>query len=170
MKISRHIPAVLLAGFSISLFCVQLQAQDKGQSSAQEKQRTGANTKATEGKGSTTGTQVTAPIIVLVPFAYGTDEKLANGCWARLYQDENFRGDLLSVVGPVDIPNSRVAGFEWGRRFDSVIVGPKATVTAYDNHDFRQKTATFKPGQKVPDLDEKMGFFQNIRSLKVACS
>lgn len=77
---------------------------------------------------------------------------------------------MLSVVGPVDIANARVGGFHWGRRFDSIVVGPKATVTAYDNENYEQRTATFRPGQRVPELDEKMGFVENIRSLRVSCA
>lgn len=98
------------------------------------------------------------------------DERLANGCWARLYTDENFRGEVLSVVGPVDIANASVGGFEWGRRFNSIVVGPKATLTAYDNDNYQQRTATFRSAQRVQDLDEKMGFFENIRSLRVVCA
>lgn len=112
-----------------------------------------------------------SPVVVLVPFVFANDEKMAGGCWARLYESQNFAGNLLSLVGPVDVPNAKVgSGFEWGRKFDSVAVGPKATLTVYDNENYRQKTATFKPGQKVADLDEKMGMFENIRSLKIACS
>jgi hypothetical protein len=70
---------------------------------------------------------------------------------------------VLTLAGPIDIPSARVgANFAWGPKYDSVIVGPKATLTVYDNQDYQDKTTTFKPGQRVPDLNEKLGFFENI--------
>jgi hypothetical protein len=48
-------------------------------------------------------------------------------------------------------------GTDWSGEFDSVTVGPKATVTVYDNEIYREKAATFKPNQKIARLDEKMG-------------
>ena len=29
--------------------------------------------------------------------------------------------------------------------------------------------ATFKPGQRVPDVSDKMGFFDDFSSLKISC-
>jgi len=75
----------------------------------------------------------------------------------RLYSEDNFRGDQLSLVGPVDMPNMRTPfGQDWSGEFDSIAVGPKA--------------ARFEPGQRVPQLDEKLGFFEQIRSMKIACA
>ena len=109
--------------------------------------------------------------VLLVPIAFGMDEKLGNGCWARLYDGEQFKGDMLTLVGPVDMPDMRTAfGKDWGGSFDSIAVGPKATLTVYDNEQYRDKAATIKAGQRVPDLDTKMGFFESIRSLKIACA
>lgn len=112
-----------------------------------------------------------APIILLVPPVFAVNESLADGCWARLFDGSNYRGNVLTLAGPIDIPQARLgANFTWSRKYDSVIVGPNATLTVYDNQDYKDKAATFKPGQKVPDLNEKLGFFENIQSLKVACS
>jgi hypothetical protein len=112
-----------------------------------------------------------APLIVLVPVQVASTDSFSNGCWARLYDSTNFRGNQLSLVGPVDMPNMRTAfGTDWSGQFDSIAVGPKARLTVYDNENYGQKAATFKPGQKVADLDEKMGFFENISSVKVACT
>jgi hypothetical protein len=69
------------------------------------------------------------------------------------------------------MPNMRTAfGTDWSGEFDSIQVGPKARLTVYDNENYAQKAATFKPGQKVADLDEKMGMFEQIRSAKIACT
>lgn len=113
-----------------------------------------------------------APVIVLVPVAIATTQSFGNGCWARLHDGENFRGNQLTLVGPVDMPNMRTAfGTDWGGEFDSIVVGPKATVTVYDNENYRQKAATFKPNQKVANMGgNQISPFEDVRSLKIACA
>lgn len=112
-----------------------------------------------------------APMIVLVPMVVASAPDFSDGCWARLYDSTNFRGNTLALVGPVDMPNMRTAfRTDWSGQFDSIAVGPKARLTVYDNENYGEKAATFKPGQKVADLDEKMGLFENISSVKVACT
>ena len=112
-----------------------------------------------------------APMIVLVPMVVASAPDFSNGCWARLYDSTDFRGNTLALVGPVDMANMRTAfGTDWSGQFDSIAVGPKARLTVYDNENYGEKAATFKPGQKVADLDEKMGLFENISSVKVACT
>lgn len=109
--------------------------------------------------------------IVLVPIAIATTETFGDGCWVRLYDSQNFTGNELSLVGPMDMPNMRTAfGRDWSGEFDSVAVGPKATVTVYDNENYGQRVAKFQPNQRIRDLDEKMGFFEDIRSVKIACA
>ncbi|HEX6321185.1 MAG TPA: beta/gamma crystallin domain-containing protein [Burkholderiales bacterium] len=112
-----------------------------------------------------------APMIVLVPMVVASRPDFSNGCWARLYDGSNFKGNELALVGPVDMPNMRTAfGTDWSGEFDSIQVGPKARLTVYDNENYRERAANFKPGQKVADLDEKLGFFEDISSVKVACT
>lgn len=112
-----------------------------------------------------------APLIVLVPITVASAPDFSNGCWARLYDSTGFQGNQLSLVGPVDMPNMRTAfGTDWSGQFDSIAVGPNARLTVYDNENYGEKAAAFKPGQKVADLDEKMGTFENISSVKVACT
>jgi hypothetical protein len=123
-------------------------------------------------QGASSGASVSpnAPIIVLVPVQVASSDSFSNGCWARLYDSTDFKGNQLSLVGPVDMPNMRTAfGTDWSGQFDSIAVGPKATLTVYDNENYKEKAATFKSGQKVADLDQKMGLFENISSVRVAC-
>jgi hypothetical protein len=69
------------------------------------------------------------------------------------------------------MPNMRTAfGTDWSGSFDSVAVGPKATVTVYDNENYQQRVAQFKPGERIPDLGDRVGFFEDIRSLRIFCS
>ncbi|HEX5611135.1 MAG TPA: beta/gamma crystallin domain-containing protein, partial [Burkholderiales bacterium] len=95
-----------------------------------------------------------APVVVLVPVAIAQAGDFGDGCWARLYDGQNFRGNELALLGPVDMANMRTAfGTDWSGQFDSVMTGPKATVTVYDNENYRQKAATIRPNQKIADLD-----------------
>lgn len=99
------------------------------------------------------------------------DESFAGGCWARLYVRENFEGDPVTLVGPVAIDNvSRQWGFPWDPQYESLQVGPTATLTLYDNTRFRDRTAVFKSGRRIADMDDEMGVFRSVRSAKVSCS
>lgn len=110
------------------------------------------------------------PVILLVPPVFALNAALADGCWARLFDGANYRGEMLTVTGPIGIPTARVGpSYLWGSKYDSVIVGPKATLTVYDNEYYKEASAVFRPGQEVPDLDRKLGLFENIRSLVLDC-
>ena len=161
MKCNQLLAVAVAAAFAAGGTSGVLAAEDKQQS------RSGQNGSASAGA----TVSPDAPIIVLVPVQLASSDTLGNGCWARLYDSANFRGNQLSLVGPVDMPNMRTAfGTDWGGEFDSIQVGPKATLTVYDNENYRDKAATLKPGQKVADLDTKLGTFEDIRSVKIACA
>ena len=110
-----------------------------------------------------------APIIMLVPPIFAIEAQRSGGCWARLYPDENYKGDVFLLTGPIDIPKGRVGDFDWGRKYESLVVGPDATLTVYDNEFFKDKVATFEQGHRAPELDRKLGLFENIRSLTLSC-
>jgi hypothetical protein len=126
---------------------------------------------AADNSAKTTSDGKVSPLaVVLVPVVIAEKQDLGQ-CWAKLYTDPNFTGDQLSVVGPVAMPNMRTPfGRDWSGEFQSIAVGPKATVTVYDNENYAQKAATFKPGQRVPKLDRKLGFFEQVHSVKIACA
>ena len=111
-----------------------------------------------------------APIIMLVPPIFAIDAQRAGGCWARLYPDENYKGDVLLLAGPLDVPKARVGDFDWGRKYESLVVGPDAILTVYDNEFFKDKAATFEQGKRAPKLDKKLGLFKTPRSLTLSCA
>jgi hypothetical protein len=118
------------------------------------------------------GTTVMMPMVVLMPMQIQSDQNLANGCWVRLFNGTNFKGnDELTIAGPMDMQSLDTgSGILWGRKADSLEVGPKASVTVFENKLFRDKTLTFSPGQQVPNLRKDLGFLHSIDSLKVACT
>lgn len=177
MKTKPVLAAVIAAAFAAPGGAI---AAGQDQQSGQEKQSSQSASGGSAASGASQGKQQSsaggtarpgAPMIVLVPMVVASAPDFSNGCWARLYDSTNFRGNTLSLVGPVDMPDMRTAfGTDWSGQFDSVEVGPKARLTVYDNENYREKAATFKPGQKVADLDEKLGFFEDISSVKIACT
>lgn len=113
------------------------------------------------------------PIVLVVPTSMATDPTLANGCWARLYDSTDFRGTLFPIAGGVSIPNNRagyITGFEMGRNFDSLMLGAHASLTVWDETNYRNRSTTFGPGQAIPNLDSRMGNMEEIRSLKLTCT
>ena len=150
----------------------------------QNTRNTGTNTTATGTASGTAGSTTsgtaanqrsnpTLPVtavLVLLPAAQGADPNLGNGCWVRFYDNQNFRGESLTLVGPVDMANMDAPGDAW-QDWDSAIVGPKARVTTYDNENFNDRTATLSPGARIPDLrDRKLGWFEEVKSARVSCS
>jgi hypothetical protein len=112
-----------------------------------------------------------APILLLVPInAPEHTQWKKKGCWAKFYDDQNYAGDNLTLLGPVDMPDmTGPFGIDWKGKISSVETGPHARVLVYDNENFKDLVATFKPGQKSADVSKKMGFFDEFSSLKITC-
>lgn len=108
--------------------------------------------------------------LMVVPVNIVTDDRLANGCWARVYENPQFGGNVLTLVGPVDVPDlARTAVSDWNGA-DSVVTGPKARVTVYDEENYRDRMAAVEPGKSVAHLqDRSVGFLDKAESLRVAC-
>lgn len=116
--------------------------------------------------------QAADTIVMLVPIAIATkDNSMKSGCWARIYSARNYSGDTLTLTGPLSIADmSGPFGLNWDDKVDSVEIGPKATLTVFDNEQFRDQVAQFKPGQKVPDISKPLGFFDEFASVRLNCA
>lgn len=126
----------------------------------------GAGAEQKAGKASAAGD---ASVLVLVPAGMASDTRFANGCWVRFFDDSQFKGPSLTLAGPVDMPKMDMPGSLW-RDWDSAVVGPRARVTTYDNEGFRDRTAELAANQSYPDLrDRKLGWFEEVKSARVAC-
>lgn len=147
-----------------------------------------AGTSAASGQSGTAGSGAAAPVrdapprkagdgsrqkvtYLLVPLAAPEQNQwMKKGCWARLYDNQNFSGDSLTLMGPADMPDmTGPFGIDWKGKISSVETGAKARLLVYDNEEFRDLVATFKPGQKSADVSKKMGFFDEFSSLKIVC-
>jgi hypothetical protein len=112
------------------------------------------------------------PVVILIPAeVVAVDNNMKNGCWARVYDRDNFKGDTLTVSGPMSIADmAGPFGLKWDDRVRSIETGPKATVTVFDNRNFRDQVAQFKPAQKIADLSKRMGFFDEFGSIRIDCA
>jgi len=131
-------------------------ANANGNTNAQGQQKTGAKS---------------AAVLLLIPVnAPEQNQWKKKGCWAKFYDDQNYGGDNLTLIGPVDMAEmTGPFGIDWKGKISSVEIGPKARVLVYDNDHFKDLVTTFKPGQKSPDVSKKMGFFDEFGSVKIAC-
>lgn len=113
-----------------------------------------------------------AATFIIVPLVSPVqDQWMKNGCWAKLHDNPGFTGDTLTLSGPIDMPNMiGPFGIDWKGKVSSIETGAKATLTIFDNEDYRDQVSTFKPGERVADVSKRMGFFDEMSSLKVSCS
>lgn len=127
---------------------------------------TGANKQGKQKAGANPGT-----VMLLIPInAPEHNQWKKKGCWAKFYDNQNYGGDNLTLLGPVDMADmTGPFGVDWKGKISSVETGPKARVLVYDNENFKDLVATFKPGQKSADVSKKMGFFDEFGSIKIAC-
>lgn len=114
----------------------------------------------------------TPHVFMLVPVDLAAKESTTKGgCWARIYDGENYMGDTLTLAGPISLADmSGPFGLDWDDRVNSIEIGPKATLTVYDNEGFRDQVGQFKNGQKVPDISKKLGLFDEFASVRMTCS
>jgi hypothetical protein len=110
------------------------------------------------------------PMIMLVPVEI-SDPAMKSGCWAQFFDERNFKGDVFTIVGPIQLQTTdKGAGRQLRRNIDSLMTGPKATLTVYEHSMFKDKAVTFGPNSKEPGLIKKLGFTGRIESLKLDCA
>lgn len=161
--ITMLVPAALLWHVSVPLAQTGTPA---GGASATAQQRAGTPSVAPP---PVTGGGPDLPSVIVVPHRFEPDARLARGCWVRFFDDKAYRGRSLSLVGPVEMPKIHVPGGLWVN-WSSAVVGPKATVTAYDYEQFKNRSAVLRAGQRIPDLKKgPLGLFEDIHSLRIAC-
>jgi len=76
-------------------------------------------------------------------------------CWGEFFQESQYRGKSFRLQGPVQLANLRsTAGENWESRIESLVVGPKAKVTVFENNNFQM---TLKAMEKYPELLQSLG-------------
>ena len=110
------------------------------------------------------------PTILLVPIRV-EDPALASGCWAQFYTGRDFKGDMLTLVGPAEVQSmDKGTARQLKRDIDSVSVGPRATLQVYEHAMFRDRTVNFPANSREGGLTRKLGFGGRIEAMKLNCS
>ena len=117
-----------------------------------------------------TGDTKPAPVVVNVPVEIN-DPALASGCWAQIYTERNFRGEMATVAGPAMLETAdNFAARKLKRSIDSVVVGPKGTLTMYKTSMFRDRAVVFGPNTRQGGVIAELGIGGAIESMKLECS
>lgn len=109
--------------------------------------------------------------VMVVPVRIVQDDRLADGCWARVFENRDFGGSVLTLVGPVSVPRveATVAG-DWDGA-DSIVTGARATVHVYGEEGFRDRSTVIREQNRIADLNAVTGgLFGTAESLRVTCT
>jgi len=99
------------------------------------------------------------------------DASLVDGCWAEIYEDDDFDQDDPHVIlkGPFESATLKdLAGRNWNNDIESIVMGPRATMYAYKDKDFKDTEIVFAPNQRVKNLSE-VKMKNDIESLRLKC-
>lgn len=94
-----------------------------------------------------------------------------SGCWAKIYDGENYTGRTMTLAGEQSLPNLEFGEglFDWEGDIDSIVVGPKATLTLYNDENYADKKRELKANEKVGDLHKTI-FSEGVESMKLTCT
>lgn len=110
------------------------------------------------------------PVVMLVPVEI-SNKALESGCWAQFYDQRNFKGEILTLVGPADLISSdKGSGRQFKRNIDSLVLGPKATLKVFEHQMFKDKAIDFAANSREPGLIKKLGIGGRIQSLQLKCT
>ncbi len=136
-----------------------------------------------------------ALIVILVILGQSTNAYAKNDhCWVDLYDDTQFEGNHIRLKGPVQLANlHKVQGKDWDKKVESIVVGPKATLTVFENKNYKltlsemanhpvlmkslgittqdileDSELIFHANSKVHGFGE-FDFYHKIRSLMLSC-
>src|SRR3954449_1950219 len=107
--------------------------------------------------------------VVVLP-TIGAGEQMRNGCWASFYDERNFNGDSLTLIGPVELQTlDKGSAQQLKRDIKSIVTGPRATLTLYEKQFLSARWVGFTPESREPSLTEKLGFGGRIESMRLSC-
>jgi hypothetical protein len=108
--------------------------------------------------------------VVVLPTS-GAAEQMRAGCWASFYDERNFSGDSLTLIGPVELSTlDRGSARQLRRDIKSVVTGPRATLIVYEKQALSARSVGFQPASREPSLTEKLGFGGRIESMRLTCA
>ena len=95
-------------------------------------------------------------LILTLLFGYGTIVYAkSDGCWADFFEHSEFKGKHFKLKGPAQKKDLlKINGENWDKKVESILVGPKATVTVFENKNFK---LTLKEMANYPVLMKSLG-------------
>ena len=108
--------------------------------------------------------------VVVLPTS-GAAEQMRAGCWASFYEERNFVGDSLTLIGPVELKTlDQGSARQLKRDIKSIVTGPRATLVVYEKQTLSARSVGFQPNAREAGLVETLGFGGRIESMKMTCS
>jgi len=108
--------------------------------------------------------------VVLLPTT-GAAEQMRAGCWASFYEERNFIGDSLTLIGPVELKTlDQGSARQLKRDIKSIVTGPRATLVVYEKQTLSARSVGFPPNSREGGLAEKLGYGGRIESLQMTCN
>ncbi len=108
--------------------------------------------------------------VVLLP-GTGAGDQIASGCWATFFDERNFTGSSLTLVGPAELQTlDKGAAQQLKRDIKSVATGPRATLVLYQKQFLSARSVGFQPGSREAGLAEMLGFGGRIESMQLRCN
>ncbi|WP_428354187.1 beta/gamma crystallin domain-containing protein [Methyloprofundus sp.] len=134
-------------------------------------------------------------MLLIVIFSLSTNVYAKkNDCWVDIYDDTQYKGKSIRLKGPIQLVNLfDVQGTNWDKKIESIVVSPKATLTVFENQNFKLTLAEmanhpvlmkslgitrqdiledseliFHPDSKIHGFGE-FDFYHKVRSLKITC-
>jgi len=108
--------------------------------------------------------------VVVLPTS-GAAEQMRAGCWASFYEERNFVGDSLTLIGPVELKTlDQGSARQLKRDIKSIVTGPRATLVVYEKQTLSARSVGFPPNSREGGLAEKLGYGGRIESLQMTCS
>ena len=108
--------------------------------------------------------------VVLLPTT-GAAEQMRAGCWASFYDERNFIGDSLTLIGPVELQTlDQGSARQLKRDIKSIVTGPRATLVVYQKQTLSARSVGFQPNTREAGLAEKLGFGGRIESMQMTCN
>ncbi len=109
------------------------------------------------------------PVIMLIPIQVSNDA-LRSGCWVQIYDEREFNGDMVTLVGPLEFESfDKGSGRQLKQGIDSLVTGSKATLRVYEHQMFKDRTIEIGPDTREGSLLRRLGAGGSIQSLTLEC-
>ena len=110
-----------------------------------------------------------APLVLMVPVEV-SNQALQAGCWAQFYEQKDFKGEMLTLVGPTQLDAlDKGSAKQLKRDIDSIVTGPKTVLKVYEHRLFKDRMVEFAANAREGNARKALGFGGRIESIQLTC-